>query len=241
MLRAIVDDLTHRARLPLRRGDGDPIADAWAAADDVPAMVKLLQLGHHLGIYEVSSPVTYLREPGGQRLVFRLRLPDKRYVRVDFTGGAADLRAIVPTVAPYETWARVIEQIRERITDPIVLLTWDIGRLGVPDPRWAERWTLEEAWRVSASSTAMRKLLGLGGRGDLESKVNQEIAARSPPPKPHISECLDDERRWPAFEAELERWRLAIVRQIVPQLPTLSLPTGEPPRESPRGCMEVPR
>jgi hypothetical protein len=62
MLRAIVDGLA-LARLPLRLGDDDPIAAAWAAAEDVPAMVRLLQMGAELGIYEVSH-VTRRTEPG---------------------------------------------------------------------------------------------------------------------------------------------------------------------------------
>jgi hypothetical protein len=244
MLRAIIDGL-RGARLPARLGDDDPIAAAWAASDDVQTMVQLLVVGADLGLYEVSGQ-SWTRERAGDgwaahpRCVFRLRLPDKRYVRVDFTGGAAELRAIVPTVAPYETWARVIEEIRERITDPIALLVWDLERRGAPDPGWSARWTLDEAWRVSSSSISLRTLLGLGGRGDLQSKVNQAIAAGSPPHRPSLLELegLEDEwscdgslwrdleRRMAAYDEELDRFHLAIVRQVVPELPSLALPPG---------------
>lgn len=247
MLRAIVDGLA-RGRLPPRVGDDDPIAAAWAASADVPAMVDFLGRGAEYGIYELDGwrrqtereDLTKERWAEHSRWIFRLRLPDERYVRVDFTGGAAELRAIVPTVEPYETWVRAIEQVRARIIDPMVLLVWDIDRLGAPDPRWAARSTLEEAWRGCASSTAMRRLLVLAGRGDLEAQVVQEMAARSAPAKPTVMECLDDERRWGAFELELERWRMAIVREVVPQLPQLTLPT-EPHGESPRAGADIPR
>ncbi len=244
MLRAILDGLAI-ARLPARLGDSDPIAAAWATSDDVRTMVQFLVLGADLGLYEVSGQ-SWTTERAGEgwaahlRCVFRLRLPDKRYVRVDFTGGAAELRAIVPTVAPYETWARVIEEIRERITDPIALLVWDLERRGAPDPGWAARWTLDEAWRASRSSISLRALLGLGGRGDLQSKVNQAIAAESPPHRPSVLDIegledewscdsslwLDIERRWAAYEEELERFHLVIVRRVVPELPSLALPPG---------------
>lgn len=230
MLRAIIDGL-RVARLPARLGDDDPIAAAWAASDDARTMVQLLVVGADLGLYEVSGQ-SWSRGRAGEgwaaqpRCVFRLRLPDKRYVRVDFTGGAAELRAIVPTVAPYETWAQAIEDVRERITDPITLLVWDLERRGAPGPRWAARWTLDEAWRASRSSMSLRTLLGLGGRGDLQSRVSEEIAVSAPPPKPTTMECFADEGRMAAYDEELDRFHLAIVRQVVPELPSLALPPG---------------
>lgn len=234
MLAAIVEDLRFR-RLPPRAGDDDPLARAWAEANEPEGMIELLVLGGQIGLYGVDGRREDLdtdRRP--VRWLFRLRTPEGKYVRVDFSreGGAAALRALVPAIAPYGAWAAAIEAERARTTDPVAQLVLDLRRTGAVDPRWEARWTLPRAWRASEDSMAMRALLEILGREDLLAEAQRAIDEATPPPGPQGTHFTTVGQLEPYRRAH-EAWLVTMIRSAVPDPPPLPGPASDPPPSAP--------
>jgi hypothetical protein len=221
VIKEILQELS-RHRMPHRPDDEDPMARAWASSQDAAEMVELLRIGERLGLYEVSSS-----RPNQSPWLFRLRTPEGKYIRMEFTdegGGARNLRALLPELAPYKAWAAALEKQREQCADSVHQLVMDFVRIGAPDTRWLARWTLPEAWRACRSGGSMMALLRTLGREDL-AEMAHGVILMTPPPESRASK-VECEWSYTFADSESDRhehdeWMAEMVRGLVPDPPPL--------------------
>jgi hypothetical protein len=208
-------------------GDPDPFTTAWLASRDLDAMIALVLLGSRRGVYEVDSTQTWQdsRDAPPSRWLFRLRLPDQRYVRVDVTReqGVDGLRAIVPLLEARSVWVHGLDAAHDAIADPLTQLMYALAASRAPRPQWLARWSeagdpLAAAWRHSSDSVAMRQLLEMAGRTDLVARAQSEIHD-VPMPPPGSGRLITPamKRASEAYYAQLAE----AVRRVVPTPPPL--------------------
>jgi len=219
-MKALVEGMKLR-RLPAREGAQDPLALAWAAADDPADMVELLQIGSALKLYTVDGMQTR-GLAGSLRWLFRLRTGEGRYLRMDFTSeqGADGVRALLPEIEPFDAWAAAIEAERAGIADPIALLCWDLRRTGRVDPRWLARWTMQSAWDAASDSLSMRWVLELLGLGEVARAAQRAIDTATPPPREHRGEWAPMSVLQADMDAH-DAWLAATIRAALPVPPAI--------------------
>ncbi len=229
--RALLDQL---AGGELPDGRLDPFLAAWRQSRDVRAMIELLDAGARRGLYELDARAMTSKSGQATRWSFRLRLPDKRFVRVDVDrdGGAMALRAVVPHLAPRAQWLEATLAQHDAIADPIAQLVYALTTLGGVRPDWRERWvsaggSLQAAWDRTESDHAMCAILERAGRPELLARARAAMET-VPLPLPGHAGCDQFHFPTPAEEAERERLHAAVqraraeaIRLTVPVPPTL--------------------